>query len=143
MKNLSRIGSVAALAAVLGMVAPAAQAHGGWGGGWGGGYHGGWWGGYRGGVGVVIGVPYGYYGYPYPYAYYPPTYYAPPVYSPPVYAAPYAADPGPAYSSSAQAPAGYTCNAGPYVCPLSVVHAINGPCSCPANNGGRVYGNAR
>ena len=61
---------------------------------------------------------------PYPYYYAPPpVYYAPP----PVYAPP-------------PAPAGQSCYAGPYVCPLVQFSPQGAPCSCPANDGGRVGG---
>jgi hypothetical protein len=132
MIRLLKVLPVATLAVALGVSAipNQAHAHGGWGGGWGGG---GWHGGWGGGWGVTIGIPYGYpYYYPYSYAY--PSYY----YTPPVYAAPPSA-----YPASSQSPPGYTCYAGPYVCPLQVVNPINGPCTCPTNNGDRANGNVR
>eukprot|EP01037_Dinobryon_pediforme_P005336 gene5336-5389_t len=70
------------------------------------------------GPGIIVGPPV-------IYAPPPPVYYAPP---PPVYYAP--------------APAGQTCYAGPYICPLDRPTPAGGGCSCPANNG-RVYGTAR
>ncbi len=73
---------------------------------------------------VGVGVPV-YYGHPYFYhPYYRPyVVVAPPpvVYVPPAYGV-------------APAP-GFTCYAGPYICPLPHVSRINGPCSCPAPGG--------
>jgi hypothetical protein len=143
MIGLLKVLPVAAFAAVLGFSAipNQAQAHGGWGG-W---HGGGWGGGWRGGWGVTIGIPYAYpYYYPYPYAY-PSYYYAPPVYTaPPSYYAPPASSvPPSADPASSQSPPGYTCYAGPYVCPLQVVNPINGPCTCPTNSGDRANGSVR
>jgi len=86
--------------------------------------------------GVVLGVPsvfiappFYYPAYPAPvYVAPPPVYYAP-AYVPPAYAAP--------------APAGFTCYATPYVCPLQVAHPVGGPCACPAYGGGAVSGTVR
>ncbi len=75
------------------------------------------------GIGVPVFAPYYYRPY-----YYQPYYYAPA----PVYYPPYNPVPG-----------GYTCYAGPYVCPLNYVHPINAPCSCPADGGGRISGVTR
>lgn len=75
------------------------------------------------GIGVPVFAPYYYHPY-----YYRPYYYAPA----PVYYPPYNPVPG-----------GYTCYAGPYVCPLHYAHPINAPCSCPADGGGRVGGVTR
>jgi hypothetical protein len=63
----------------------------------------------------------------------PPVYIGPPVIyaGPPVYY-----PPPPVY---APAPAGQTCYAGPYVCPLDYPGPAGAPCTCPANNG-RVGG---
>ncbi len=75
------------------------------------------------GVGVPVVAPY----------YYRPHYERPYYYAPaPVYYPPYNPIPG-----------GYSCYAGPYVCPLHYAHPINAPCSCPAENGGRVGGVTR
>jgi hypothetical protein len=75
------------------------------------------------GIGVPVYAPY----------YYHPHYYRPYYYAPaPVYYPPYNPVPG-----------GYTCYAGPYVCPLHYAHPINAPCSCPADGGGRVGGVTR
>jgi len=66
----------------------------------------------------------------------PPLYYYPaPVYydPPPVYVAP---PPPPA------APAGFTCDATPYVCPLPHAYPVGGPCACPAY-GGSAAGTVR
>jgi hypothetical protein len=76
-------------------------------------------------VGVFFGLP--------PIVVGPPVYY----YPPPVFV------PAPTYYAPVRvAPPGFTCYAGPYVCPLVVAHPINGPCSCPGNDG-RVGGVAR
>ena len=77
-----------------------------------------WW---RGGV--VFGVA--------PYYYAPPYYYPPPV----IYAPPY---PAPAYYPPPGPPA-QSCQAGPYVCPLSQPTPAGSPCSCPTETG-RVGG---
>lgn len=58
----------------------------------------------------------------------PPAYKAPPVY----YAPPRAYVP---------IPPGYTCFAGPYICPLGRPTAPGATCTCPTNNG-RAYGSA-
>jgi len=84
-------------------------------------------------VGVFIGVP--------PVVFGPPVYAPPPrfYYPPPVYY------PAPSYyvaPVARPAPPGFTCYAGPYVCPLEVIHPVNAPCSCPAY-GGRVGGVTR
>lgn len=89
-------------------------------------------------IGVVIGVP--------PVFVAPPFYYPAPVYvaPPPVYYTP--AYPAPAYAPppySAAAPAGFTCYATPYICPLNVIHPVGGPCACPAYGGGAVSGTVR
>lgn len=86
-------------------------------------------------VGVGIGVPfYGPRFYPRPfYRPYYPYYYAPaPIY----YPAPVPV-PAPVITG------GYTCYAGPYVCPLHYAHPINAPCSCPVEGGGRESGVTR
>jgi hypothetical protein len=71
--------------------------------------------------GVFIGVP--------PVVVGPPIYYPPPVYYvPPVLYGP--------------APPGQSCYAGAYICPLTAPAAVGEPCSCRANNGGRVSGRA-
>lgn len=78
-----------------------------------------WWrGGF--GFGFVPYVPAPHYVVPYYYAP-PPVYYVPP----------------PAYGAPAP---GQTCYAGPYICPLAQPSAINAPCSCPMNDGGRAGG---
>jgi hypothetical protein len=81
-------------------------------------------------IGVGIGAPfYGPRFYPRPfYRPYYPYYYAPA----PVYYPPYNPVPG-----------GFTCYAGPYVCPLHYAHPINAPCSCPVEGGGREGGVTR
>jgi len=83
-------------------------------------------------VGVFFGVP--------PIVVAPPVYVPPPIYYPPpaYYPAPTYYAPVPARP----APPGFTCYAGPYVCPLAVAHPINGPCDCPSY-GGHVDGVAR
>ena len=63
-----------------------------------------------------------------PYASYPP---APVYYGPPV------AYPAPGAYSGERSP---SCNAGSYVCPLKRSLRPGTPCSCPANDGGRAYG---
>ncbi len=65
----------------------------------------------------------------------PPVYYAPPAY----YAPPVVYSPAPVYA----APAGSTCYAGPYVCPLDQATPVGGGCSCPTNGNTRSYGRAR
>jgi hypothetical protein len=151
-KPLKRLIAGAGVMA-LALAAPGhADAHGGWGGrgGWGGGWHGGggwgWRGGFYGGLAVGIGLPYAYgypysysYPYPYPYPYPPPAYSYAPSYPYYYYAAPAAAP----YAPSSQPPPGYTCDAGRYVCPLQVVHPVNGACNCPTGNGGWIQGTAR
>jgi len=73
---------------------------------------------------VVVGPPvYDYY-YPVPVYYPPPAYYYPP-------------------PANASVPAGYTCCAGPYVCPLDKIHPVGGPCACPAYGGTSVTGTVR
>lgn len=64
----------------------------------------------------------------------PPVIYAPPpvVYAPPPVV--YAPAPPPAY-----VPAGQTCYAGAYVCPLERATPVGAGCSCPTNTG-RAYG---
>ncbi len=62
--------------------------------------------------------------------YYPaPVYYSPPVYYYPPLA-------------RVSVPVGYTCYAGPYVCPLEKRHPVGGYCACPAY-GGNVAGTVR
>lgn len=63
----------------------------------------------------------------------PPVIYGPP---PPVYYAP------PPVVYAPAPPAGQTCYAGAYVCPLDQPTPVNGGCSCPTNQG-RAYGRAR
>ncbi len=80
------------------------------------------------------------FGFPYYAPFYAPYFYRPPVvyYPPaPVYYAPPAA-----YAAPPSYVAGRTgaCNAGSYVCPLRVPLSPGTACSCPANNGGRAYG---
>jgi len=73
---------------------------------------------------VVVGPPaYDYY-YPVPVYYPPPAYYYPP-------------------PANASVPAGYTCYAGPYVCPLDKIHPVNSHCACPAYGGASVIGTVR
>jgi len=72
---------------------------------------------------VVVGPPVYY--YPPPVYYYPPAYYAP------------------APAATSAAPAGFTCVATPYVCPLTVIHPVGGPCECPAYGGAAVAGTVR
>jgi hypothetical protein len=71
----------------------------------------------------------------------PPVVVAPPAYivPPPVYYYP----PPPVASAPAGVPAappGQTCYASSYVCPASPPGPVGSPCSCPAQNGGRVAG---
>jgi hypothetical protein len=114
-KNLLRFLCVAAVAGAA-LLAPAkpAAAHG----------H----------IGVIFGFS--------PFVFGPPVYYPPPVYYyyPPAYYAP------PAYAAPAPAgaaPAGFTCYATPYVCPLNVQQPVGGPCACPAYGGGDIGGTVR
>jgi hypothetical protein len=75
------------------------------------------------GPSVVVGPPvYGFY-YPVPVYYPRPVYFYPPVPAP--------------------APAGYTCYAGPYVCPLDKANPVGGPCACPSYGGASVAGTVR
>jgi hypothetical protein len=88
-----------------------------------------------------------------PPAYYPPPYYGPPtVYAPPdnsfSYVPPSAQ---PLAPPRGYAPGGYgpsrgyaaqSCLAGPYVCPLVQDTPPGGRCSCPANDGRRIRGQA-
>ena len=145
--------SAAAIAGMLAVAAPlGAQGHGGggWhggGGGWrGGGWHGGGWhgwdggwhrgwgGGWWGGWGAVVGIPFA---YPYVYAY--PVYPAYPAYP---YYQPYGYYAPPLPASGTVQP-GFTCDAGRYVCPLKVVHPINGVCHCPTGNDHWIQGTVR
>ncbi|HEY8614019.1 MAG TPA: hypothetical protein VIL69_22390 [Roseomonas sp.] len=82
--------------------------------------------------GIGIGPAYPVYpAYPYPYAYPPPppAYYVPPY---PAYAPP--------YPSYAPRPAGQTCYAGAYICPLERPLPAGDACACPAQNGRRAWG---
>jgi hypothetical protein len=80
-----------------------------------------------GGPRVFVGPPVVYPPYFYE-PYYDEGYYAPPVY---------------AYPPPVGTPAGFTCYAGRYVCPLEVQHPVGGDCACPAYGGGRVDGTVR
>lgn len=89
----------------------------------------------RGGVflGFGVGVPV----YP-AYPYFPPAYYPPAVYPAyPGYAAPYPVAPPPYVPVR---PAGQSCYAGAYVCPLDRPVAAGDACSCPARGGQRAWG---
>ena len=83
------------------------------------------------GPGVFIGVSPFFFGprvfYPPPIYYPPPAYYPQPAYYPPTFYA----RPGTYVAQS--------CNAGPYVCPLSPPGPIGAPCSCPTDRG-RIAG---
>ncbi len=89
-------------------------------------------------IGVGVGLPYYYPGYvPGPYYYAPPpVYYAPP---PVVYTPPQTYTPAPA---AASAPAGQSCYAGPYVCPMDRPVSAGSSCYCLGNGGQRVTGRA-
>ena len=84
------------------------------------------------GSGVFIGVSPFFYGPPVffpPPVFYPPVFFPQPVYSPPMFLA------RPNNLSS------QSCNAGPYVCPLSPPGPVGAPCSCPTDRG-RIAGRA-
>jgi hypothetical protein len=76
--------------------------------------------------GVFIGLP--------PIVLGGPLYAPPPVYEPPPPPPAYIPPPAPA------APAGYTCYAKPYICPLYHPHKIGHRCACEALGGGAVPG---
>jgi hypothetical protein len=79
---------------------------------------------------VVVPPVYDYY-YPAPVYYSPPGYYDPPpvfYYPPP---------------ANAEGPAGYSCYAGPYVCPLEKLQPVGGYCACPAYGGRSAAGTVR
>jgi len=83
---------------------------------------------------VVVGGPFY---YPPPVYYPPPYYYAP--YPPPPYYPPAAPPPG-APAAGQAAPAGFTCYAKPYICPLQEMHQVGEPCACEGLGGGSVAG---
>ncbi|MEA2775897.1 MAG: hypothetical protein QOF90_1303 [Acetobacteraceae bacterium] len=85
---------------------------------------------------VGIGIPFYGPGFYPPPAYYPPppVYYAPP---PVVYTPPQTYTPPPI-----SGPAGQSCYAGPYVCPMDRPVATGGGCYCPGNGGQRIWGHA-
>ncbi|MBE7158600.1 MAG: hypothetical protein INR62_09250 [Rhodospirillales bacterium] len=81
------------------------------------------------------------FGVPFPGLYYPPPVYypPPPVYYPPppvVYAPP------PVSYAPPPPPAGQTCYAGQYSCPMERPTAAGASCYCPGNGGQRVWGRA-
>lgn len=84
--------------------------------------------------GVVVGVPFG------PFFVPPPLFIGPPVvYSPPPVV--FAPQPPIVYAAPPPPPsAGQSCVAGPYVCPLTGPANIGASCSCPSNQGNRVFG---
>jgi len=69
----------------------------------------------------------------------PPVYYPPPMYYPPPPPMVYA--PPPAYSPMPAAPAGQSCYAGGYACPMDRPVPSGSGCYCTVN-GGRVWGRA-
>ena len=76
-----------------------------------------------------------------PVYYPPPTYYAPPP-APAYNAPPPAAYNAPAQSDAAPMPAGQSCYAGAYVCPMDHPIPSGANCYCPGTGGDRVWGHA-
>jgi hypothetical protein len=88
--------------------------------------------------GVFVGFPPVVLGGPF---YYPPPIYYPPPYDYAPYAPPYDPPAAPPPGTGGQAaPAGFTCYAKPYICPLQEMHQVGESCACEALGGGSVAG---